>query len=290
MLAPSCVMSLLMQFGVFSLASAFESEIISDLVTPMGDERRALDIKQQQFWQLVQDAAVSSDLQSHLAVYEKVGAAIAALPAENDHVKELLTSSLERLRNADAEVLRGAAENAALAAERLAAGRASGEGFFSFFSGGQDFLSSAVRRFVGGGYGQRVSQEVASRQAEVLPALRGAAAATGNVLGDCRRASQLGFDVLKYDIYNRDVPKTPAAAKDAANLLVEAAAQTRRQFTQGVTSLAGALAKDTEEKNVNPSAKVTQTLLTGLTPFGASAGELGAGRSSGPALDLAGFV
>jgi len=262
--------------SVLAGVAALDADVIADIVSPAADERRALDIKAEQFWQVVQEAARGTKLDQHAAVYVEVEAAMSALPPENTKVREMLGEALMRLQRADEKVLKQALKSAEVASERLAAGPGP-ESLFSFLTGGQNFFSLAVRRFVGGHYAERVAQQISSRQAEILPTLRGAALVTGDVLTDCRLASKLGFDVLKYDVYNKGVPRTPNAAKEAANKLVDAAEQTRHLFMQGVVGVANAIARDTQEKDVSPSAKVTQTLLAGMVPFGAKAEEPSAG-------------
>lgn len=258
-------------------AAAFESDIISDIVTPKSDERRALQIKSDEFWNIVKEAAQQTHIDAHLEVYADVEAAITALPEENKHVRDLLTEALLRLRRADAKVLQQTVQASELASERLLT-TSSGDTPFSFLTGGQNFLALAINRFIGGGqYTSKLTTQISDRQADILPVLREAASITGNVLGDCRLASKLGFDVLKYDIYNKGVPKTPPSATAAANKLVDAAGQTRHNFMQGITGIVNAIAKDTQEKHVDPSAKVTRTLMEDLKPFGSQVENRGAG-------------
>lgn len=249
-------------------AFAFGPDIISDITSPVADERRALEIKSEEFWQLIKQVAQETKLGEHLAVYDDAEAALAAMPAENEHVHALLAEALVHLRRADGKVLEQAVQSSELAAVKLATGPVP-ESALSFLTGGQNFLSSAIRRFVGGGgYENRAAADVTGRQADILPTLRGAAEISGNVLSDCRMASKLSFDLLKYDIYNKGVAKTPEAAKAAAYRVVDAAGQTRHHFMQGIVGMANAIAKDTQEKDVAPSAKVTQSLLSSLEPFG----------------------
>jgi hypothetical protein len=262
--------------GVAS-TSAFDTEVISDISAPAGDERQSLEIKNNQFWQAIQEAAKDTQIDQHILVYAEVQAAIEGMPAENQHVGGLLTDALALLRHVDEIVLEEALSSYELASGKIASGPA-GEGAFSFLSGGQNYFSLMIRRFVHGGqYTERVSKHVADRQADILPALRGAASVSGNLLKDCRETSRLGFDVLKYDIYNKDVPKTPESAKVVAHKLIDAAGQTRHRFMRGIVGMANAIAKDTQEKDVDPAAKVTQSLLTDLTPFGSKLEEHGSG-------------
>lgn len=259
-------------------ASAFESDIISDIVTPNSDERRALEIKADEFWNIVKEAAQKTNIDEHLQVYADAEVAIATLPEENKHVRDLLSEALLRLRRADAKVLQQTVQTSGLASERLQSSSSSADTAFSFLTGGQNFLALAINRFIGGGqYTSKVSKQISDRQADILPVLRGAASITGDVLQDCRLASKLGFDVLKYDLYNKDVPKTPPSGKAVANKLVDAAGQTRHQFMQGITGIVNAITKDTQEKYVDPSAKVTRTLMEDLKPFGSQVENRGTG-------------
>lgn len=259
----------------------FDTEVISDIATPIADERRSLEIKNDQFWQSIQQAAKDTQISEHLKVYSEVEGVIKELPDENQHVRGLLADALVLLKGVDEVVLEQALRSSELASEQLALGPPP-EGMFSFLTGGQDYFSSMIRRFVQGGqYSKRVAQNVADRQAAILPALRGVASVSGNVLKDSREASKLGFDVLKYDIYNRGVPKTPEAAKVAANDIIAAVGQTRHRFMQGVVGMANAISKDTQEKDVDPSAKVTQSLLSDLTPFGSKVDGHGNGITVG---------
>lgn len=260
--------------------AAFESEIISDLTTSADDERRALELKAEQFWSPILQAAQESQLDQHLEVYADAEAALAALPAENDHVRGLLTEALTRLKQADEKLMLQGVEASELASEKLAEGPGGDRSSsFSFLTGGQNFLSQALQRFVGGAglsssghYSQRLVTHIQHRQDDILPALRGAASSVGDVLTNCRLASKLSFDVLKYDIYTKGVPKTPEAAKKAAHKLVDASGETRHRFMQGVMSAVGSITKDVQERNSNPSATVTKSLLAGLPqdlqPFG----------------------
>lgn len=228
------------------------------------DERRALDIKAEQFWDSVLDAAKEMKMTEHFELYDATEKVIADLPPENTYVREALTEVLQRLRRADETVLAQAVQSSDLASEKMVAGP-EGESLYSFFTGGQNFLSEALRRFVAGGrYPERLAEHVARRQADILPVLRGTAGSVGNVLTDSRLASKRSFDVLKYDIYNKGVPKTPQAAKDLAYRLVDVAGETRHRFTNFVTQTIKGVASDFEGRSDSASATVTRSELRGF--------------------------
>lgn len=248
-------------------SAAYDVDIISDLTTSAGDEKHALDLKSQQFWQPLLDNAEATKMTSaykHLSVYEKVETAIAELPTENAHVKGMLTDALTRLKRSDKTVFDQAVEDAEVSNQHLMDGPAN-EDFFSFLTGGQDYFAKAIRRFVGfGKYAETLGKQVRRRQADVAPMLRGAAGAAHNVLDDTRTASKLAFDVLKYDIYEKGHPKTPEVAKQAANKLIDAISETRHNFLHGVTDASNGIARDSNEKDVAPAAAVTSSLVQSL--------------------------
>jgi len=248
-----------------------------------GDERRALEIKAEQFWDSVLGAAKDSKITEHLELYEATEKVIAELPSENTYVRDALTEVLQRLRRADTKVLEQAVQTSELASEKLVAGP-EGESLYSFFTGGHNFLSEALRRFVAGGrYPERLAEHVQRRQADILPVLRGAAGSAGNVLSDSRLASKRSFDVLKYDIYNKDVPKTPQAAKDLAYRLVDAAGETRHRFLNFVTQTVNGIASDHAGRNDSAAATVTRSEVSG---FSATVADLAAAAAAAPASGL----
>mmetsp|Transcript_37739 Transcript_37739/g.108786 ORF Transcript_37739/g.108786 Transcript_37739/m.108786 type:complete len:280 (-) Transcript_37739:105-944(-) len=267
-------MALLLALAVLVLGSClcfaegFGTEVISDITSPASDEGRALDLKNEQFWRpILQASEVVEDLQRHRALYADAEAAIAGLSADNLYVRKALGEALERLRRADAAVLAQAGQQGELAAEKLSA--LPGEGGSSALAGGQGILALALKRLSDvHGYFSKLRGNVQDRQADVLPALRSAAASTGGVLEDSRAASKYSFEVLKYDIYQKGVAKTPEAAKRAAERIVDASAETRRRFLKLVLSAVGSVARDAEQERQQPAAVVTRSLLEDARPMG----------------------
>jgi len=247
------------------LSPLARAEVFSDLADivspPPSVESKALESKADAFWKVVLSAADEMKMSEHLKLYEDTEKAIAALPAENTYVREALTDVLARLKRADAMVLKQGVQSSSVASEQLGAAL-QGESIFSFFTGGQNFLTQALRRFVNGGeYQDKLSAQVYQRQADILPVLRGAADSTSNVLADSRFASKRSFDVLKYDIYNKGVPKTPQAAKDVANRLVDATGETRHRFMSFITQTVNGISKDFLGKNDGAAATSAQSSL-----------------------------
>jgi len=240
-----------------------QADIISDLTSSSFDEKRALEIKAGQFWDGVLKASEEMNMETHVAVYDEAEAVLASLPAENDYVRKALQESLTRLKRADETVLLQSVRTSQTASDSLAS-PVTGD-FFSFMKGGQNFFAQAIRGFVDGGrYSEKLVRHVGERQGEILPVLQETNEITGNVLKDCRLASQRSFDVLKYDIYNKDVPKTPENAKALAYRMVEAVGETRHKFMRFVTEAADSIARDTAEKDEPAATTVIKSSLRAM--------------------------
>jgi len=246
-----------------------------------------LEIKAEQFWKPLLLAAQDVKMEKHLALYKDVERVIKELPTENDYVKQALSESLESLRNADSLLFKQALDSASIASSKLEIPTPS-TGGFSFFSGGQDFLRRALRKLVDNGqYADQLAEHITDRQNDILPMLRGAAKISGNVLTDCRVASKKAFDVRKYDIYNRGVPKTPKEANAVAERLVDAAGETRSRFTKFITEAALSITRDVQGKQEPAAATVTKaSLATFLAADQPSAGGFGAAAAD-PARKVA---
>jgi hypothetical protein len=238
-------------------------DIVSDLVVSSSDENKALQVKAEEFWGLFLTAAHDAHMEEHMRLYTDVERLLAKLPKQNTYVHDALADALAHLKSGDAQVLAQATQSSELATERLAAGPAAPEGGW-FFSAGQNFFAGALRRFADGGrYSEQLLEQVSLHQAEILPLLRGTAAATGSVLSNCRLASKRSFDLLKYDIYNKGVPKTPEPAKDLAYRLIDAAGETRHHFTSFVTQAALAIAHDVQGRHDGAAATLARSAFIG---------------------------
>lgn len=241
--------------------AACSADIISDLGSDLSlysaaDEASALEVRADEFWKPVMQAAQEMGMIEHLQLYEDVEKVISALPPESEYVRTAVSEALVHLRRADQLVLAQAAQSSKLGSPapwNLA---------FSFLKGGQNPLAQAVRRFVSGGqYSETLQEQIKGRQADILPLLREAASVTGNVLSDCRAASRRSFDVLKYDLYNEGVPKTPEIAKHVADRLVTAAGQTRHRFTSFVAESAKSIAGDSDRNTERPAVTLLRKSL-----------------------------
>lgn len=248
-----------------TLLQPARADIISDITTSETDEFSALQIKADVFWKPILNAANDVQMDKHLQLYTDAEEVIKSLPEENNHVRKVLQDALNHLKSADDASFKQALASKDLAKEKLDAPYDTGSSGFSFLTGGQNFLKTAIKRFIGGGqYSEKLVDHISQRQAEILPVLRGAASVTGNILSDCRMASRLGFDVRKYDIYNQGVPKTPQAADDIADRIIDAAGETRSRFTRSITDMVKGITKDVQEQQEDASVTVTKASLQGL--------------------------
>lgn len=261
--------------------AAYGADIISDITTSESDESSALRIKVEQFWEPVLHAAEDVKMEQHLELYKDAEDVLNGLPAENTYVREALTEALAHLKAADDASFKQALASKKVAKDKLDAPCDGSQSTFSFLTGGgyKNFLTSALNRFVGGRYSDKLVEHVEQRQADILPVLRGTASVTGSILSDCRLASKRGFDIRKYDIYNRGVPKTPQNAKEIADRIIDAAGETRHRFTRGITDMVRGITRDAEGKREDASATVTKASVkllhtsiakaeSQLSPFG----------------------
>lgn len=247
------------------LAPSASADIISDITTSESDEFAALQIKTESFWKPILTAAEEVKMGQHLDLYKEAEDIITKLPAENSYVQKSLRDALEHLKKADEVLFKQALNAVRVATEKLEVPAGGGGSSFSFLTGGQNFLKAAIQRFVGAGnYHEKVGEHVNERQGDILPLLRGASGASGNILKDTRLAQNLGFDVQKYDIYDETAPKTPQIAKDLADKIVSAAGETRHHFMQSITNTVNSITKDEQEKHEDASATVTKASLRGL--------------------------
>jgi len=241
------------------------ADIISDITTSETDEFSALQVKAEIFWKPILKAAEDVKMEKHLQLYADAEIVIKDLPAVNDYVRQTLREALDHLKHADDVSFKQALVSANVAREKLDKPCDTSSDSFSFLHGGQNFLKAALQRFIGGGrYPEKLVEHVEQRQADILPVLRGVADITGDILSDCRLASRKGFDVRKYDIYNRNVPKTPKTASDLADRIIEAAGETRHRFTSSITDLVKGITKDFQEKQEHPAVTMTKASLQGL--------------------------
>jgi len=248
-----------------ALFSCVRSDIISDITVSETDEFSALQIKAEVFWKPILNAAEDVKMEKHLELYADVEAGIKELPGENVYVRQTLQEALDHLKRADDTSFKQALASGRVAKEKLDAPSGTAGDSFSFLHGGQNFLKAALRRFTGSGrYPEKLIEHVEQRQADILPVLRGAASVTGNILTDCRLASKKGFDVRKYDIYNKGVPKTPKTASDLADRIIDAAGETRHRFTSSITDLVKGITRDFEGQQESPAVTVTKASLQGL--------------------------
>lgn len=247
--------------AVAALAQLCSGQVISDLVVSPQDEARALELKAEHFWSSLLQSAEHLRVEEHAQLLSDTEQVLRELPPENTYVRDALREAIDRVRRTSDALLREEASSAQLAADKLAhpgQTRWVGSSILTAFSHSNTF-SQAIRRFVGGGeYSEKLLAHIRERQADILPTLRGTAAATGGVLTDCRLASKRSFDVLKYDLYNKGVPKTPEGAKQIANRIIKVSGEMRSRFTAHIREMVGQIAGDVEGKHEPAAATVVK--------------------------------
>lgn len=251
---------------VLALVLPATADIISDITVSESDETSALQIKAELFWKPIVKAAEDVEMEKHLDVYAEVEAVIGKLPSENEYVRQTLQEALDHLKIADDASFKQALASSRVAKDKFLDKPCDNSGSdFNFLTAGQNFLRTSLQRFIGGGqYSERLVKHVEQRQADILPVLRGAADVTGDILTNCRLATKKSFDVRKYDLYNKNVPKTPQYAEDVADRIIDASGETRSRFTKSITDLVKGITRDVQEKQEDPAATVTKASVQGL--------------------------
>jgi hypothetical protein len=209
-----------------------------------------LKVRNDDFWQAL-IKATPRQVQQQFSLCSRARNVFASIPDENSAVRSILAECVDHLQSATNVLLAQSIRSI-----QIAEGNLSHPGLCS-----SDLPVVAQRLKGDGGYPEQLVRDMHCRQEEVLPMLQTTTMTAGNVLEDCRLASRRGFDILKYDIYNRGVPKTPANVKEMAQDLIDAAGNTRRQFTSFVTEIALGLACDARLSQDPEASKESQTNL-----------------------------
>ena len=225
---------------MFSLVvlSLVAAEFITDLTLPEDFQERQLKKRHEQFWKVI-EAAV--DMEDYVEAAEGLAACLDDVP-DDAPTKSTLEQSIRHLHAAAL----GAASQTGRAMNVAEAARSSGPGQGPV-QGPTDFFARLYKSFVAEDQGQfpdKFKGAVQERQQRVAQILKGSVGS--NVLQDTRLASKLAFDVLKYDIYNSKAPKTPEAAKEIANKVVDLHAKIRKSFLNPITTMANQIANDAQ--------------------------------------------
>jgi hypothetical protein len=219
------------------LLSCISAEFITDLTVSEDFQERQLKKRHEQFWKVI-EAAV--DTEDYVEAAEGLAACLDDVP-EGAPTKAILEQSIQHLHAAAL----GAAAQSGRAMTVADSSLSSGPGQAA--KGPTDFFARLYRTFVAeeqGEFPDKFKGAVQERQQRVTQILKGSVGS--NVLQDTRLASKLAFDVLKYDIYNSKAPKTPEAAKEIANKVVELHAKVRKSFLGPITTMANQIANDAQ--------------------------------------------
>jgi len=225
--------------SMFSLVilSLVAAEFITDLTLPEDFQARQLKKRHEQFWKVI-EAAV--DTEDYVEAAEGLAACLDDVP-DDAPTKATLEQSIRHLHAAAL----GAASQSGRAMTVAEAARSDGPGQAA--KGPTDFFARLYKSFVAedqGEFPDKFKGAVQERQQRVAQILKGSVGS--NVLQDTRLASKLAFDVLKYDIYNSKAPKTPEAAKEIANKVVDLHAKVRKSYLGPITTMANQIANDAQ--------------------------------------------
>lgn len=268
---------------VITVLSGASSEIISDLSISTDDQSNALNIKKEKFWSSVVEPTESTHVSEHIQLANEAKALAWSLPAEYDYVQQKLLEAARRLREAN-EALQAQSTTARDVAEQKIKEDASSTWSWSFsWENGLSYsnaFSNARSKLVGDGdYSKKLAKDIQNRQADTEAILRSAANKLGDVLKNCRLVSSLSFDILKYDIYNKGVPKTTPEVKAMADRLIAAGRVTRQKFMGVTMGPVQSLVEDVQGKTERPTATVIRQEMS-IRNFGS-----GSGAGAGPTLD-----
>lgn len=262
------LLSVLLAASPLPMVSA--TEWISDIGSSSpATSQRALATRAEKFWTTVLKAAESMDLNSYEDTMARALKSIEELPAENVEVKRLLKSSVERLQRTSQSLFLNAIAAGEAAGEKLSEGFLAKRGSEVGINSLGDVFGQAIRRFSatesgagGTPFEDEAVRDVMERQGEVLPILQRTADISGDVLTDLRKAKNEAFDALKYDLYNKGVPKTPKFAEDVAYKLVDTAAGMRKKFLALTMDQVNAIARDFEGQHQSAAKVLTESDTT----------------------------
>jgi len=214
-------------------------EVYSDLLVSEEFQQKALTKKHDHFWSVINAAAQQGDIGEAV---EGLMACVNDLPEE--HVKPMLVDSLEHLQVGAA----GAGMLGSVASTTAETAMSEGPNEKGIRSP-QDFFAKLYNSFVGEetyDYQKKLQAQVVERQKRVTDILKVAQGA--NVLQEIRKAKNLAFDVMKWDIYTpkelRNGAKSSKESKEIADKIVELQAQVRRGYLGVITASALELAAD----------------------------------------------
>jgi len=231
---PRCIINVCIIVHSFLLVRSFE--VISDI---LGEEKwnakQGNGVLEEIFWDKISKALKDTDYHRHDVVLERAEAAISQLPDENFHVRSLLTTATERLRKAHQQLARNALEGSDLLPR--------GE-----FDVGINDISQGTNALF-----SLPSFNLHEKSGDVLRLKRYDSLAKilkvqdSSVLEDLRTATRLCFDAVKYDIYNKGVPKSPEHLTPLAYELVDVSSDLRKSYLGRISGIARAITEEVKE-------------------------------------------
>jgi len=228
----------------FALHVIVASEVFSDLTVAEDFQERALEKRHAHFWSVVESASAQNQ-------YEEAVAGLYACldDVPEGQVKKILAEALSHLDIA-AQQQGGQRSGAARVAEQALSDGPT----VTAVRGPTDFFAKLYGAFVAEErktYQEKLRGQVVERQKRVTQILKDSQRA--DVLTHTRLASKLAFDAMKYDIYNKNVPKTTDEAKAIADKIVELSGKLRKAYLGVVTAIATQITEDVDGLSATPS-------------------------------------
>lgn len=218
---------------VHSFLHVRSSEVISDI---LGEEKwnmkQGNGVIEEIFWDKIAKALKDTDYHKHDVVLERAETVIAQLPDENSHVRGLLETATELLR----KVHQISAHNTLEGRNMLPK-----EGFdVNVDDVGQE--SNALFSLPSFNLHESSGDVLRLKRYENLTKIM--KVQDTSVIGDLRAATTSCFDAVKYDIYNKGVPKSPKHLTPLAYELVDVSSEMRKSFLGRITGIANAITED----------------------------------------------
>jgi len=197
------------------------------------------------FWEKIHTALENSDIHRYEKILRRAEDYVPKIPDENHHVYELIEGAITRLRQSQAYLARNVLKECGLTSSQE-----------NILFNNSIALMDSIRNLAWGkmpqfnmfnGDGKTKHEE---RMGKMLRLLK-VHSDTG-ILTDLRESNKMNFDVVKYDIYNRGVPKTPKELNDIAYELVDLGTDMRRAYLGRITNFANAIVDSVQsEQKVN---------------------------------------
>jgi hypothetical protein len=248
---------------VVSFAHFASAEFYSDVDSAEQDQKKALEVKAQDFWNGLMQSAEYLETTENAKLSAKVDRALAKLSAEHNDIRELFHKSMGHLAKADSMLFDEAIKFKELARERLDHGPSS-EAFLEL-SGFENVFYAAYKRFVGGKstYQERLARHIISRLKDIKPQIHNIPEMAPQMLEESSKASDKAYEIT----HSRDDGSKgdlPLHLRKLAYEIVSATGKQRLRFTNYMLNSFMTAAEDIASKEEAPSKTLVRRSLRGL--------------------------